>query len=191
MAQHLSRIVLGALAAVLLAAPALAAPPKIGDVPPPIGIEKLLQAPEKAAASWETLRGKVVILEFWGTWCVPCWPAMDHLSELTAHFAGRPFQVIAVTDEGEEPVKKFLDLKPSRLWIGLDTDGSMFDAFDVGPVPHTVIVDPKGKIAAITHPDFVTAAAIEDLIAGKAVSLPVASGRTPPAPAAPAKPPGS
>ena len=60
------------------------ASPEVGDPPPAITLQQLLQAPEGSLASWEALRGKVVVLEFWATWCanVMLWscPEASHLA---------------------------------------------------------------------------------------------------------------
>jgi len=145
--------------------------PKVGDRPPPIGLEKLLQAPSDARASWEALKGKVVVLEFWATWCGPCIAAIPHLNELADHFKGKPVQFIAITDEDEKVVGPFLKKKPIHAWVGLDTDKSMFKAYAVEGIPHTVVVDRKGKIAAISYPTALTEQHLEDLLAGKKLAL--------------------
>jgi len=44
------------------------AEPKIGDAPPALGLEKVLQVPDKKKVGWAALKGKVVVLEFWATW---------------------------------------------------------------------------------------------------------------------------
>jgi thiol-disulfide isomerase/thioredoxin len=83
--------------------------PKAGDQPPPLKLKTLLQAPDGTKASWGALKGKVVVLEFWATWCGPCVAAISHLNELADQFKDRPVQFIAVTDEGEKVIGPFLN----------------------------------------------------------------------------------
>lgn len=147
---------------------------KIGDTAPEIKLEKLLQAPPGADTAATNLKGKVVVLEFWATWCLPCVPAIKHLNDVAEKFKDKAVQFISVTDEADEPlVTKFLKEQPIRGWVGLDTDGSVFNAYKPGGRPHTVLVDRNGKIAAITYAEKVTAAVLDDLLAGKLVSLPL------------------
>ncbi len=102
--------------------------PKVGEKPPPLGLERLLEAPAGAKANWAALKGKVVVLEFWATWCGPCVAAIPHLNELADQFKGKPVQFIAITDEDEKTIGSFLKKKPIRARVGLDTDKSMFKA---------------------------------------------------------------
>jgi uncharacterized protein (TIGR03435 family) len=145
--------------------------PKVGDKPPPLGLEKVLQAPSDVRANWEALRDRVVVLEFWATWCGPCIAAIPHLNEVADHFSSKPVQFIAITDEDEKVVGPFLKRKPIHTWVGLDTDKSMFKAYGIQGIPHTVVVDRKGRIAAITYPTVLTVQHIEDLLAGKKLAL--------------------
>lgn len=144
---------------------------KIGDRPPPLGLEKLLQAPPDAQPSWETLKGKVVVLEFWATWCAPCIAAIPHLNELADRFKDEPVQFIAITDEDEKIVGPFLSKKPIHAWVGLDTDRSIFKAYGIEGIPHTVIVDLKGEIAVRTYPTMLMERHLEYLLAGKKPAL--------------------
>jgi uncharacterized protein (TIGR03435 family) len=139
----------------------------------------MLQAPSGAEPSWKALKGKVVVLEFWATWCGPCVAAMPHLNELADKLKDEPIQFIAITAEDEKVVRPFLRRKPIHAWVGLDTDRSMFDDYGVTGIPHTVILDQNGLIAAITHPTYLTEAHLRDVLAGKKINLAQAAITTP------------
>jgi thiol-disulfide isomerase/thioredoxin len=100
-------------------------------------------------------RGKVVILEFWATFCGPCLPAMDHLADLQFKFQ-KDLEVINITDEERWKVVSFLKKRPTFLTIGLDNDKSINQLFYHQLMPHTIIIDPQGFIKAITSPEEVT-----------------------------------
>ena len=82
-------------------------------------------------------RGKVVILEFWATFCGPCLPAMDHLAKLQSKFQ-KDLEVINITDEERWKVVSFLKKRPTFLAIGLDTDKSINQMFYHQLMPHTI-----------------------------------------------------
>lgn len=144
--------------------------PKLGGRPPEISSLKFLQGPAEAQTSWATLKGKVVILEFWATWCGPCVAAIPHMNELTEKFKDKPVQFIAITDEDETIVRKFLKKKPIHGWVGVDGDKSVDKAYGVTAIPHTVIVDQQGQIADVTYPLAVTEQRLDDLLAGKKIA---------------------
>jgi uncharacterized protein (TIGR03435 family) len=140
---------------------------KVGDPAPPLHFEKLMQAPKGLQGTWDELKGKVVVLEFWGTWCGPCREAMPHLNELADHFKNKPVQFISVSDEEEWRVKNFLKFAtPISGWIGLDTDGVMFKAYNVWARPYTVLVDLQAKIAALMDPTDLNASILERMLSG-------------------------
>jgi uncharacterized protein (TIGR03435 family) len=155
--------------------------PKVGDKPPLLQATDLLQAPPGAKMNAESLHGKVVILEFWATWCGPCVAAIPHLNELAEKFKGKAVQFIAITAEDEATVERFLAKRPIKAWIAMDTNNGMNKAYGVTGIPHTVILDKKGKIAAITYPTFVTEKSINDLLAGKKISFVTDGGAPVPA----------
>jgi len=156
----------------LIAGAADAERPKVGDAAPPIGLERVLQAPPDAVATWDGLRGKVVVLEFWATWCGPCVAAVPHLNELAEKYQVRGVQFIAVTDEAADVVEPFLKKKPIHSWIGLDADRSMFTAYGVTGIPHTVIVGRDGTVLGVTWPAQLTAQVLDDALAGRKPDLP-------------------
>jgi uncharacterized protein (TIGR03435 family) len=139
---------------------------------PPLKLEKLLQAPPGAVATWDALKGKVVVLEFWATWCGPCIEAVPHLNELAEQYDTQRVVFIAITDEQESVVQPFLRRKTMSAWVGLDTDRSMFKDYGVSGIPHTVIVGTNGVIVAVTHPASLSATHIKNVLAGKPAGLP-------------------
>jgi uncharacterized protein (TIGR03435 family) len=136
----------------------------------------VLKAPAGTTASLAELKGKVVVLEFWATWCAPCIPGLDHLSQIAAKYTDRPVQFIYITDEDEQRASAFLRKKSPQGWIGLDEKRQTIEAYRFVGLPHTVIIDPDGNVAAITLPKHVTVTALDDLLAGKKLSLPLKQG---------------
>lgn len=140
---------------------------EVGKPAPPLGIEQFVQPEQGTAGTWDALRGKVVVLEFWATWCGPCVGAIAHLNELADKFKDRPVQFIAISDEKEATVQRFLKRKAMRAWVGLDTDHSMFTAYGVEGIPRTIVVDAKGIVVADTYPTMLDATGLEDVLAGR------------------------
>lgn len=145
---------------------------ELGKPAPPLGVEKLVQPTEGATATWKALRGKVVVLEFWATWCGPCVSAIAHLNQLADAFKDRPVQFIAITDEKEDLVRRFLGRKAMRAWVALDTDRSMFRDYGVVGIPRTILVDARGVVVGDTHPTMLSAAVLESVLAGRPTGLP-------------------
>ena len=146
--------------------------PKVGEKPPLLEAAELLQAPPGTKFNAESLRGKVVVLEFWATWCGPCVAAIPHLNELAERFKNKPVQFVAITAEDKATVEKFLAKRPIQAWVALDTNQAMNKAYRIQAIPHTVVLGKAGRIAAITYPTMLTANHINDLLAGKTISLP-------------------
>jgi thiol-disulfide isomerase/thioredoxin len=92
-------------------------------------------------------QGKVVILDFWATWCGPCRAALPTLSEVAAEYRDRGVVFFAV-DLGESPeeIKPFLDQSGLDLTVVLDRDGAIAKQYLVEGIPQTVILDQQGKV---------------------------------------------
>jgi len=139
-------------------------------------------------------RGKVVVLDFWATWCGPCVEAMPVISEVAGEMAEQGVVVFAVNvGEGAEEIKPFL----SRLQIGLpvlmDPDGKISDAYAATAIPQTVLIGKDGRVEAvhvgIAGPEPFRAKLSEQLkalVAGeKLAPAPTQSAAAPPTPAQP------
>ncbi|MEM7201390.1 MAG: redoxin domain-containing protein [Planctomycetota bacterium] len=165
-----------ASAALLLASHATraqASVPAIGDMAPELGLTKILGAATDAPPPWSDLRGNVVVIEFWATWCGACVSHVPEANALVERFADRNVRFLAITGEEEERVERFLSRRPRGGWVGLDGNDTAFGAFDPVSIPHTVIVDREGRIVASTWSDKVTAAVIERALANEPLDLPV------------------
>ena len=93
------------------------------------------------------LRGKVVALNFWATWCEPCVEEMPSLARLQAQMAAAPFAVLAVDmGESEEKVAEFLERLKLDLRILFDHDSSATRRWKVGLLPATFLIDADGRI---------------------------------------------
>jgi DsbE subfamily thiol:disulfide oxidoreductase len=91
------------------------------------------------------LRGKVVLVNFWATWCPPCRAEMPSLARLAQRMEGKSFAILGV-DMGEtaEEVKAFLKEMPVPFPILMDEDGAALKRWNVIGFPSTFLVDAKG-----------------------------------------------
>jgi len=147
-------------------------PMKVGDPASPLHLEALLQAPVNSQATWDALKGNVVVLEFWATWCGPCRAALPHLNELAVQYKNKPVRFISITAEEEWKVKAYLSVNPIAGWIGIDRENSLYRDFGFATIPQTVLVDLNGRVAALLQPLQLTNVILDQLLAGKAVSMP-------------------
>lgn len=143
-----------------------------GQAAPPLRLTQLLQASPGAKVDWPSLHGKVVVLEFWATWCPSCIEEIPHLNSVVRSTGSSQVQFIAVDDEPPETVEKFVAGLPIGGWLGIDTTGQTIRAYGAETRPRTVVVDPQGRIAAILNPAQLTGAALLNLAAGNKVRFP-------------------
>jgi uncharacterized protein (TIGR03435 family) len=156
------------LATILLGtAPLYAQYPENGTQAPPLNSLKLLQAPSGATSDWPSLKGKVVVLEFWATWCSPCIASLPHFNQLVDTLDPAKFQFISIDDEDLPAVQNFLTKKKMSGWVGLDASGTVFHQYGIESRPTTIIIDSNAKIVAVTEIESVNAADLQAVAAGK------------------------
>lgn len=95
----------------------------------------------------EDYRGKVVLVNFWATWCEPCRVEMPSIERLRAALTDKPFAVLSVNlAEPESRVRGFLDQVPLAFPVLLDQDRTASRAWKARYLPATFIVDPDGRV---------------------------------------------
>ncbi len=130
------------------------------------------------AISLAELKGRVVVLDFWATWCHPCVEAIPHVQKLADQFKGKSVTVLGVNrDTGPGPiaakkVQRFLNKKQITLEQFLDTEGGIAKAYHVSGIPTLVLIDQKGIIrdARVGFDEGVEASfaeSIDNLLQGK------------------------
>lgn len=139
---------------------------------PTLNTSAVLQGPTEAKLDWDALSGNVVVLKFWATWCAPCVASINHLNDLSRAFAHEPVQFIAISSEAANTVTDFLKHHVMPGYIVIDKDHITFDTYCITAIPQMVVIDQKGKIAAITHPNNLTEATIQNVLLGRPAGTP-------------------
>jgi peroxiredoxin len=95
----------------------------------------------------EAYRGKVVLVNFWATWCEPCKEEMPSIERLRRSLEGRPFAVLAVNlAEPDSRVQRFLSQVPLGFPVLMDRDTAAAKAWKARLLPATYIIGPDGRI---------------------------------------------
>jgi len=136
----------------LLAAPAARpadkpAEPKLGDMPPVLLLGKDRQGDQVDLAQ---LRGKVVVVTFWASWCTYCLKELPQLDLLQKHAGDRLLKVVAVNVQDSTADYRLMTRQMKDFGIALtrDRDGAIAEAFGVTAYPNLWIIDPQGRLAA-------------------------------------------
>ena len=117
--------------------------PWAGVITPALELADLEGKPHRLA----DYRGRVVLVNFWATWCVPCREEMPSIERLRASLQGRPFTVLAVNlAEPESRIRKFLEAVPVSFPVLLDRNAQTAKAWQARVLPATFIVGPDGVV---------------------------------------------
>jgi peroxiredoxin len=101
--------------------------------------------------TFSQLRGKIVMVNFWATWCPPCRLEMPDLDRIYTHFEPQGLVVLSITDEDGFKVNTFINNNNNyHPPVLLDPDGAVHKAFHVEGIPRTFIFDRDGKLIGET-----------------------------------------
>jgi peroxiredoxin len=118
--------------------------PREGSIAPDFSLKDL----SGKTVHLSELRGMVVLLNFWATWCPPCREEVPSLSRLNAVMPGEGFRMVAVSIDsgGSNDVESFFRMTGYRLPALLDPDSRVGKMYGITGVPETFIIDPQGVI---------------------------------------------
>ena len=140
--------------------------PKIGEGAPEISAKEWINS--KKPPTLADLRGKVVVVDFWATWCGPCVEGIPHLNELQRKYSGKNFQLLSFVEEGHQTMDPFLIKRHVEYPIGLESS-SLID-YGITEIPEAFVIDQNGRI--IWHGN--SASSELDKVIAKAVGLEMA-----------------
>ena len=141
-----------------------------GGATPELALENLAGKQHKLA----DYRGKVVLVNFWATWCEPCRAEMPSIDGLRSALEGKPFQVLAVNlAEPVSRIEKFMGMMPLHFPLLRDRDGAVAKAWKARLLPASYLIGRDGRIkyVAFGELDWTSApvrARVEELLSEEA-----------------------
>jgi thiol-disulfide isomerase/thioredoxin len=150
--------VLALLAALPLAAAEAEQTPAAGFPAPVLEPSEWLNT--QAPTSWAQLKGRVLLVDKWATWCKPCIASIPHLNKLHDKYAAQGLTIIGVTDEPAAKVKPVMESQGMKYTIAI----SKADKYKTGTIPHAWLIDPLGEVLWHGMPTQIDEAQIEEAL---------------------------
>jgi len=92
-------------------------------------------------------KGKLIYVDFWATWCVPCRKSFPWMNEIHEKYKTKGFEIIAINlDKDTAQVSKFLEKYPAKFKIAYDPEGTTAKTFNVQTMPSSFLINQQGNI---------------------------------------------
>ncbi len=150
---HRSAAIRAAILIGILAWGGRAQAPAVGDVAPSFELEAWTNLPANLKVpTADALKGRVVLIEFWGTWCAPCVRAMPRIQALHDRFKDRGLTVLGISYEPLDKTKPFVQKEGYSFAIGSDPAKRVVEAYGVRSWPTSIVIGKDGKVAHVGDP---------------------------------------
>lgn len=110
-----------------------------GKKAPGLKVEKWL------SGAAPNIKGKVVVYDFWATWCGPCRELIPEMNQWAAKFKA-DVVFIGISDESAATVQTFMKSSPMKYNVAIDSKGTMSEALGIQGIPHVMVVTPDGIV---------------------------------------------
>lgn len=118
----------------------------VGDAAPPLS----LATAKGETVALESLRGQVVYVDFWASWCGPCKRSFPWMNDLVQRYGDKGLAVVAVNvDKKHEDAERFLTQTPARFTVVYDAPGVTPAAWAVKGMPSSYLVDRAGRVVMV------------------------------------------
>ena len=102
---------------------------------------------DDGTVSLENYRDKVVYVDFWASWCVPCKHSFPWLNQMQERYGDNGLKVIAINlDKNKAHAAKFLERVPASFDIAYDPEGSVAEAYSLKVMPSSYLIDRQGNL---------------------------------------------
>jgi cytochrome c biogenesis protein CcmG/thiol:disulfide interchange protein DsbE len=102
--------------------------------------------------SLDRLRGQVVYVDFWASWCGPCRRSFPWMNEMQHRYGGRGLAIVAINvDRNPADAARFLDRNPAQFAVAYDHAGATPLAYAVTDMPSSYLIDSRGKVVEVEH----------------------------------------
>lgn len=127
-----------------------------------IALEAIYNKADGVIPTLKELNGKIVVLDFWATWCAPCIEAFPKITAMHHKYSEQDVVFMGITNDPKEKLENFLSESDVPFWMGHDTDGSTFKDYGVTWIPNYVVINRKG--AVVYNGNFFDEAMLKEII---------------------------